>query len=107
MFHLACSQWQLWQALCCSVGLLVLLEWQLNTAEALFLSASVGLSVDFTVNFCISYHLCPHPDRLSRVAFSLRQTSCATAVGAAACLQPVCLCCLPRCCSIASWASSS
>ncbi|XP_006073103.2 protein dispatched homolog 2 [Bubalus kerabau] len=67
-----------------TVGLLVLLEWQLNTAEALFLSASVGLSVDFTVNYCISYHLCPHPDRLSRVAFSLRQTSCATAVGAAA-----------------------
>lgn len=67
-----------------TVGLLVLLEWQLNTAEVLFLSASVGLSVDFTVNYCISYHLCPHPDRLSRVAFSLRQTSCATAVGAAA-----------------------
>ncbi|XP_027631641.1 protein dispatched homolog 2, partial [Tupaia chinensis] len=67
-----------------TVGLLVLLEWQLNTAEVLFLSASVGLSVDFTVNYCISYHLCPHPDRLSRVAFSLRQTSCATAMGAAA-----------------------
>nr|XP_036302028.1 protein dispatched homolog 2 [Pipistrellus kuhlii]KAF6391772.1 dispatched RND transporter family member 2 [Pipistrellus kuhlii] len=67
-----------------TVGLLVLLEWQLNTAEVLFLSASVGLSVDFTVNYCISYHLCPHPDRLSRVAFSLRQTSRATAVGAAA-----------------------
>uniref|UniRef100_G1PA09 Protein dispatched homolog 2 n=1 Tax=Myotis lucifugus TaxID=59463 RepID=G1PA09_MYOLU len=67
-----------------TVGLLVLLEWQLNTAEVLFLSASVGLSVDFTVNYCISYHLCPHPDRLSRVAFSLRQTSRATAMGAAA-----------------------
>ncbi|KAM6181214.1 protein dispatched homolog 2 [Erethizon dorsatum] len=67
-----------------TVGLLVLLEWQLNTAEALFLSASVGLSVDFTINYCISYHLCPHPDRLSRVAFSLRQTSRATAVGTAA-----------------------
>ncbi|KFO32931.1 Protein dispatched like protein 2 [Fukomys damarensis] len=67
-----------------TAGLLVLLEWQLNTAEALFLSASVGLSVDFTVNYCISYHLCPHPDRLSRVAFSLRQTSRATAVGTAA-----------------------
>ncbi|XP_042543793.1 protein dispatched homolog 2 [Dipodomys spectabilis] len=67
-----------------TAGLLVLLEWQLNTAEALFLSASVGLSVDFTINYCISYHLCPHPDRLSRVAFSLRQTSRATAMGTAA-----------------------
>ncbi|KAM9069249.1 LOW QUALITY PROTEIN: protein dispatched homolog 2 [Sarcophilus harrisii] len=67
-----------------TLGLLVLLEWQLNAAESLFLSAAVGLSVDFTVNYCISYHLCPHPDRLSRVAFSLRQMSCATAVGASA-----------------------
>ncbi|XP_052039202.1 protein dispatched homolog 2 [Apodemus sylvaticus] len=63
-----------------TVGLLVLLEWQLNTAETLFLSASVGLSVDLTINYCISYHLCPHPDRLSRVAFSLRQISRATAM---------------------------
>ncbi|XP_049641108.1 protein dispatched homolog 2 [Suncus etruscus] len=67
-----------------TVGLLVLLEWQLNTAEALFLSAAAGLAADFTVNYCVAYHLCPHPDRLSRVACSLRQTSCATAVGAAA-----------------------
>ncbi|KAK1338923.1 hypothetical protein QTO34_019591 [Cnephaeus nilssonii] len=79
-----------------TVGLLVLLEWQLNTAEVLFLSASVGLSVDFTVNYCISYHLCPHPDRLSRVAFSLRQTSRATAMGAAALFAAGVLMCLPR-----------
>ncbi|XP_073466013.1 protein dispatched homolog 2 isoform X1 [Aquarana catesbeiana] len=65
-----------------TVGLLVLLEWQLNVVESLFVSAAVGLSVDFTVNYCISYHLCPHSDRLSRVAFSLKQLSCATAMGA-------------------------
>ncbi|XP_056402833.1 protein dispatched homolog 2 isoform X2 [Hyla sarda] len=65
-----------------TVGLLVLLEWQLNVVESLFVSASVGLSVDFTVNYCISYHLCPHSDRLSRVAFSLKQMSSATAMGA-------------------------
>ncbi|KAM4013657.1 protein dispatched homolog 2 [Anomaloglossus baeobatrachus] len=65
-----------------TVGLLVLLEWQLNVVESLFVSAAVGLSVDFTVNYCISYHLCPHSDRLSRVAFSLKQMSCATAMGA-------------------------
>ncbi|XP_053331479.1 protein dispatched homolog 2 [Spea bombifrons] len=65
-----------------TVGLLVLLEWQLNVVESLFISAAVGLSVDFTVNYCISYHLCPHFDRLSRVAFSLKQMSCATAMGA-------------------------
>ncbi|XP_040188091.1 protein dispatched homolog 2 isoform X2 [Rana temporaria] len=65
-----------------TIGLLVLLEWQLNVVESLFASAAVGLSVDFTVNYCISYHLCPHSDRLSRVAFSLKQLSCATAMGA-------------------------
>ncbi|KAM4690902.1 protein dispatched homolog 2 [Rhinophrynus dorsalis] len=65
-----------------TVGLLVLLEWQLNVMESLFISAAAGLSVDFTVNYCISYHLCPHSDRLSRVAFSLKQMSCATAMGA-------------------------
>ncbi|NXN97068.1 DISP2 protein, partial [Rhinopomastus cyanomelas] len=67
-----------------TVGLLVLLEWQLNAVESLFISAAVGLSVDFTVNYCISYHLCPHSDRLSRVAFSLKQMSCATAMAASA-----------------------
>ncbi|XP_030044352.1 protein dispatched homolog 2-like [Microcaecilia unicolor] len=67
-----------------TMGLLVLLEWQLNAVECLFISAAVGLSVDFTVNYCISYHLCPHSDRLSRVAFSLKQMSCATAMGASA-----------------------
>ncbi|XP_019375472.1 PREDICTED: protein dispatched homolog 2 [Gavialis gangeticus] len=67
-----------------TVGLLVLLEWQLNAVESLFISAAVGLSIDFTVNYCISYHLCPHSDRLSRVAFSLKQMSCATAMAASA-----------------------
>ncbi|XP_019352005.1 protein dispatched homolog 2 [Alligator mississippiensis] len=67
-----------------TVGLLVLLEWQLNAVESLFISAAVGLSTDFTVNYCISYHLCPHSDRLSRVAFSLKQMSCATAMAASA-----------------------
>uniref|UniRef100_A0A8D2Q3S1 Dispatched RND transporter family member 2 n=1 Tax=Varanus komodoensis TaxID=61221 RepID=A0A8D2Q3S1_VARKO len=67
-----------------TVGLLVLLEWQLNAVESLFISAAVGLSVDFTVNYCISYHLCPHSDRLSRVAFSLKQMSCATIMGTSA-----------------------
>ncbi|NXU81377.1 DISP2 protein, partial [Oreotrochilus melanogaster] len=67
-----------------TIGLLVLLEWQLNAVESLFISAAVGLSVDFTVNYCISYHLCPHSDRLSRVAFSLKQMSCATAMASSA-----------------------
>uniref|UniRef100_A0ABM5FAF3 Protein dispatched homolog 2 n=1 Tax=Pogona vitticeps TaxID=103695 RepID=A0ABM5FAF3_9SAUR len=67
-----------------TIGLLVLLEWQLNAVESLFISAAVGLSIDFTVNYCISYHLCPYSDRVSRVAFSLKQMSCATVMGTCA-----------------------
>ncbi|XP_035240056.1 protein dispatched homolog 2 [Anguilla anguilla] len=65
-----------------TVGLLVLLEWQLTGLEALFISAAAGLSVDFTANYCISYSLAPHSDRLGRVAHSLKRMGCPVAIGA-------------------------
>ncbi|XP_061071898.1 protein dispatched homolog 2 [Conger conger] len=67
-----------------TVGLLVLLEWQLGGLEALFISAAAGLSVDFTANYCISYSLAPHSDRLGRVAHSLKRMGCPVATGAGA-----------------------
>lgn len=67
-----------------TVGLLVLLEWQLNSVEALLISAAAGLSVDFAANYCISYCLAPHTDRLGRVAHSLKKMGCPVATGAAA-----------------------
>ncbi|MCI4382774.1 hypothetical protein PGIGA_G00018690 [Pangasianodon gigas] len=67
-----------------TVGLLVLLEWQLNSVEALFISAAAGLSVDFAANYCISYCLAPHTDRLGRVAYSLKKMGCPVATGAGA-----------------------
>lgn len=67
-----------------TVGLLVLLEWQLNSVEALFISAAAGLSVDFAVNYCISYCLAPHTDRLGRVAHSLKRMGCPVATGSGA-----------------------
>ncbi|XP_066530059.1 protein dispatched homolog 2 [Hoplias malabaricus] len=67
-----------------TVGLLVLLEWQLNSVEALFISAAAGLSVDFAANYCISYCLAPHNDRLGRVAHSLKRMGCPVAIGAGA-----------------------
>uniref|UniRef100_A0A672RDK1 Protein dispatched homolog 2-like n=1 Tax=Sinocyclocheilus grahami TaxID=75366 RepID=A0A672RDK1_SINGR len=67
-----------------TVGLLVLLEWQLNGVEALFISAAAGLSVDFVANYCISYSLAPHNDRLGRVAHSLKRMGCPVATGAVA-----------------------
>ncbi|XP_028849276.1 protein dispatched homolog 2 isoform X2 [Denticeps clupeoides] len=67
-----------------TVGLLVLLEWQLNGIEALLISAAAGLSVDFAANYCISYSLAPHTDRLGRVAHSLKRMGCPVATGAGA-----------------------
>ncbi|XP_051578742.1 protein dispatched homolog 2-like [Myxocyprinus asiaticus] len=67
-----------------TVGLLVLLEWQLNGVEALFISAAAGLSVDFVANYCISYSLAPHNDRLGRVAHSIKRMGCPVAIGAGA-----------------------
>ncbi|KAJ8353593.1 hypothetical protein SKAU_G00211600 [Synaphobranchus kaupii] len=67
-----------------TAGLLVLLEWQLTGLEALFISAAAGLSVDFTADYCISYSLAPHSDRLGRVAHSLKRMGCPVATGAGA-----------------------
>ncbi|KAJ8291123.1 hypothetical protein GJAV_G00021650 [Gymnothorax javanicus] len=67
-----------------TIGLLVLLEWQLTGLEALFISAAAGLSVDFTANYCISYSLAPHSDRLGRVAHSLKRMGAPVAIGAGA-----------------------
>lgn len=67
-----------------TVGLLVLLEWQLNSMEALFISAAAGLSVDFAANYWISYCLAPQTDRLGRVAYSLKKMGCPVATGAGA-----------------------
>ncbi|XP_030634226.1 protein dispatched homolog 2 [Chanos chanos] len=71
-----------------TIGLLVLLEWQLNGVEALFISAAAGLSVDFAANYGISYSLAPHNDRLGRVAHSLKRMGCpvATCAGAYFCV---------------------
>ncbi|RXM92436.1 Protein dispatched-like 2 [Acipenser ruthenus] len=65
-----------------TAGLLVLLEWQLSGLEALFISAAAGLSVDFAANYCVSYSLSPHSDRLGRVAHSLKRMGCPVALGA-------------------------
>ncbi|XP_028981330.1 protein dispatched homolog 2 [Esox lucius] len=67
-----------------TVGLLVLLEWQLSGVEALFISAAAGLSVDFLTNYCIAYNSAPHTDRIGRVAHSLKRMGCPVAIGSGA-----------------------
>lgn len=56
-----------------TVGLLVLLEWQLSGIEALLISSAAGLSVDFVANYCISYSLAPHSDKIGKVAHSTKR----------------------------------
>lgn len=63
-----------------TVGLLVLLEWQLSGTEALLISAAAGLSVDFVVNYCISYSLAPHSDKIGKVAHSTKRMGCPVAI---------------------------
>lgn len=63
-----------------TVGLLVLLEWQLCGTEALFISSAAGLSVDFIANYCISYSLAPHSDKIGKVAHATKRMGCPVAI---------------------------
>lgn len=63
-----------------TVGLLVLLEWQLSGIEALFISSAAGLSIDFVANYCVSYSLAPHSDRIGKVAHTTKKMGCPVAV---------------------------
>ncbi|XP_040055307.2 protein dispatched homolog 2 isoform X2 [Gasterosteus aculeatus] len=63
-----------------TISLLVLLEWQLSGIEALFISAAAGLSVDFVANYCISYSMAPHSDKIGKVAHSTKRMGCPVAI---------------------------
>ncbi len=63
-----------------TIGLLVLLEWQLSGIEALFISSAAGLSVDFIANYCMSYSLAPHSDKIGKVAHSTKRMGCPVAI---------------------------
>ncbi|XP_061650572.1 protein dispatched homolog 2 isoform X3 [Phyllopteryx taeniolatus] len=63
-----------------TVGLLILLEWQLSGIEALFISSAAGLSVEFVANYCISYCFAPHLDQIGRVAHSTKRMGCPVAI---------------------------
>ncbi|XP_019742815.1 protein dispatched homolog 2 [Hippocampus comes] len=63
-----------------TVGLLVLLEWQLSGIEALLISSAAGLSVDFVANYCMSYCFAPHSDKIGKVAHSTKMMGCPVAI---------------------------
>ncbi|XP_072313540.1 protein dispatched homolog 2 [Eucyclogobius newberryi] len=63
-----------------TIGLLVLLEWQLSGIEALFISCAAGLAVDFIANYSIAYSLAPHSDKIGKVAHATKRMGCPVAV---------------------------
>lgn len=63
-----------------TVSLFILLEWQLSGTEALFVSSAAGLSVDFIANYCVSYSMAPHSDKIGKVAHSTKRMGCPIAI---------------------------
>ncbi|XP_013381836.1 protein dispatched homolog 1 isoform X1 [Lingula anatina] len=56
-----------------SLGILVLLGWELNILESLTVSIAVGLSIDYTLHYGVSYRLAGEMERELRVVYSLAQ----------------------------------
>ena len=54
-----------------TVGILVMLGWELNILESVTISIAVGLSIDFTLHYAMAYRLSPHLDREMRVVNSI------------------------------------
>ena len=54
-----------------TVGILVLLDWELNILEAIVITASVGLSIDFAIHYGVAYRLSDSPYRVERMRYSL------------------------------------
>ncbi|XP_071510461.1 protein dispatched homolog 1-like [Diadema antillarum] len=64
------------------IASVVLLGWELNIFESTILSLAVGLSVDFTIHYGVSYGQAPDEDREGRSMFALRTLSAALTMAA-------------------------
>lgn len=53
-----------------TVGALVLLGWDLNILESVVVTVAIGMSIDYTLHYGVSYQQCPNPDREGRVSIS-------------------------------------
>lgn len=65
-----------------TVGLLVLLGWKLNVLESISVSTAIGLAVDFTLHYGITYRLSPISDRNSASRYALSRMLGPTAMAA-------------------------
>ncbi|XP_022086297.1 protein dispatched homolog 1-like [Acanthaster planci] len=65
-----------------TTAVLVLIGWELNIVESIVITLSVGLSVDFTIHYGVTYRLAPYHDRKSRTRYSLSTISGAISLAA-------------------------
>ncbi|XP_015609573.1 protein dispatched homolog 1 isoform X2 [Cephus cinctus] len=60
-------------AIVVTVSALVLLNWRLNVLESVAVSTAIGLAVDFSLHYGVSYRACNSEDRIDRVKAALEQ----------------------------------
>lgn len=65
-----------------TVGLLVVLGWKLNILESITVSTAIGLAVDFTLHYGVTYRLSPISDRDSATQYALNRMLGPTAMAA-------------------------
>ncbi|XP_050314515.1 protein dispatched isoform X2 [Anthonomus grandis grandis] len=58
-----------------TIAALILFGWSLNILESLAISSAIGLSVDFSLHYCINYRICPREmagnrEQITRYALS-------------------------------------
>ena len=53
-----------------TIGAIVLLGWDLNILESVIITVAIGMSVDYTLHYAVSYRLSPDLDRETRVRTS-------------------------------------
>ncbi|XP_071502305.1 protein dispatched homolog 1-like [Diadema antillarum] len=75
MFTIACAVFVV-------VGSVVLLGWELNIFESIIISLAVGLSVDFTIHYGVSYRQATATDKESRSIYALSSVGAAITLAA-------------------------
>ena len=65
-----------------TVASLVLLGWELGVLEALVITLTVGLSIDFTIHLAVAYKVSPHADRRARSRDAISMVGAAVTMAA-------------------------
>ena len=65
-----------------TIGVFVLLGWELNVLESLAISISAGMSIDFAIHYGVAYKHAYSEDRNYRVSKALERVGCAIVMAA-------------------------